>query len=77
MENLKLKEDLEKSAERESALQEKMRRSSSVEKTSFENVQQFQLEAAHKKVELLEVILKERDEAVRRVDLVIDLNKKI
>lgn len=70
MENFKLKEDLEKSAEREVALQEKMRRSSSVEKTSFENVQQFQLEAAHKKIELLEVILKERDETVKKVNLI-------
>lgn len=66
MENLKLKEELEQSQQREKVLEEqKRRRSSLVDKSSFENVQQFQLEAAQKKVDDLEMALKKKNEQVR------------
>lgn len=68
MENLQLKDQLEKSEEKQRVLQEQMRRSSLVEKTSFDNVQQFQLEAAHKKIELLEAILQEKKEGVKVIE---------
>lgn len=58
LENVKLKEDLEKSQQREKALEEKKRKSSLVDKSSFENVQQFQLDAAQMKIDDLETTLK-------------------
>lgn len=64
MENLKLKEELEESKQREKILEEQKRRNSLVDKSSFENVQKFQLEAAQKKIEDLELALKKKTEEV-------------
>lgn len=62
MENVKLKEDLEKSQSREKVLEEQKRKNSLVEKSSFENVQQFELQTAQKKIEDLELALKKKTE---------------
>lgn len=64
MENIKLKEELERAQQREKVLEEQKRRSSLVDKSSFENVQQFQLEAAQKKIDDLELVLKKKMEEV-------------
>lgn len=65
MENISLKEELQKSQEREMLLVEQQRKNSLVDKSSIENVQQFELKTAQKRIEDLEVILKEKSEEVK------------
>lgn len=64
LENLKLKEDLQKSQEREKMLEEQKRKSSLVDKSSLENVREFELKAAQKRIVDLELALKEKSEEV-------------